>query len=223
MYAYYGDGWKLAKRTSPEDCRFELSVEDHFIYLITHFAKHYRDAGAGIKSVIDIWLYKKKHTEMDMKYVKAQLKRLKLSNFADNVFRMAGVWFDDEKEDNLTSRMSAFVIKSTAFGTYENQVLAKTIREYQDKDIGKAVKYRYLDALFPKLEHMKQIYPVLNKMSVLLPVFWLIRIFQRTFWGEKTVSEYKRKVDILENDNIADFKKHIKEVGLDIYNGRNKE
>ena len=48
-YAYFGDGWQLGKPNSNFPHRFEMSDEDQMIYLFTHFAKHYRDAGIGIR------------------------------------------------------------------------------------------------------------------------------------------------------------------------------
>ena len=222
LYSYYGDGWRLAKQTNPDRCRFELSVEGHFIYIITHFAKHYRDAGVGMKSVIDIWLYMKKYTEMDMEYVKSQLKKLNLLDFAENVFHMTEVWFEDGKSNSLINQMSEFIIRSSAFGTREAQLLSNTIREHRE-DVGNVSKHRYKNALFPNLKHMKKAYPMLEKMPVLLPFFWIIRIVQRTLFGSKSISEHKQMVDVLQYENIENFKKHMEDVGLDIYNGMNKQ
>ena len=55
-FAYYGDGWRLAKLG--EDNKYHMSNEDQMVYIFTHFAKHYRDAGVGIKHIVDLWVYK---------------------------------------------------------------------------------------------------------------------------------------------------------------------
>ena len=55
FYAYYGDGWSLAHRT--DSSRHEMRDEDEFIYLFTHYAKHYRDGGVGIRQVADLYVY----------------------------------------------------------------------------------------------------------------------------------------------------------------------
>ena len=55
FYAYYGDGWSLAHRT--DSSRHEMRDEDEFIYLFTHYAKHYRDGGVGIRQVLYLILF----------------------------------------------------------------------------------------------------------------------------------------------------------------------
>ncbi len=56
-YAYFGDGWRLAKKYDGSE--FKMSDEDTFVYIFTHFAKHYRDAGIGIRHITDIYVYLK--------------------------------------------------------------------------------------------------------------------------------------------------------------------
>lgn len=51
-YAYFGDGWRLAKCS--QGTRYALSREDEFIFIFTHFAKHFRDGGAGCRYVLDL-------------------------------------------------------------------------------------------------------------------------------------------------------------------------
>jgi hypothetical protein len=44
-YAYFGDGWRLAKKQEISEYGYQMSEEDFFIYNFIHFAKHYRDGG----------------------------------------------------------------------------------------------------------------------------------------------------------------------------------
>ena len=48
---YYSDPWRFAAKNDGH--RFAMTDEDFFVYAFTHFAKHYRDRGAGIKYVVD--------------------------------------------------------------------------------------------------------------------------------------------------------------------------
>ena len=43
----------------------EMSAEDEMIYIFTHYAKHYRAAGVGIKHILDLWVYKLYKPELD--------------------------------------------------------------------------------------------------------------------------------------------------------------
>jgi len=66
-FAYYGDGWRLAKLC--DGTRYSMTDEDQMIYLFTHFAKHYRTAGIGIRHFVDIWVYRKNKPELDEEYI----------------------------------------------------------------------------------------------------------------------------------------------------------
>ena len=37
-----------------------FSMEEHFVFCVCHLAKHYRDGGAGIKYLTDIYILKEK-------------------------------------------------------------------------------------------------------------------------------------------------------------------
>lgn len=217
LYAYYGDGWKLAQKCGGS--RFELGIEDNFIYLISHLAKHYRDAGVGIKSVVDIWLYRKKY-ELDMDYVKVQLEKLNLYEFWKNLSRMICAWFEDGEFDEVTKKMTEFSVSSGTFGSLENMVSAKALRDYQDTNIEKAEKYRYLRLAFPTYRNMKSAFPILKKYPVLLPVFWIYRLVRGVFFKRQNIEIHKNEAESINLENIKKYQEHIKSVGLDIYNGR---
>ncbi len=220
MYEYFGDGWKLAKKISDNSSRYELGIEDNFIFIFAHFAKHYRDTGCGIKPLIDIWLYMKKYSNMDTEYVITQLKELNLNTFYENVSKLLNFWFEDGESDETIWQMTQFIIDSTTFGTKKNQVAATTIREYAGKDLKKAQKEKYLTLLFPPIEKMKINFPFLEKKPVLLPFCWLIRIFTGIIFRRKNIKHQKNRLENITQDNINNYKKHMQIVGLDIYNGR---
>ena len=50
--SYFGDGWGFAKSIDGKTSRYELSVNDHYIYMFTHFAEHYRDGGIGMLHMV---------------------------------------------------------------------------------------------------------------------------------------------------------------------------
>ena len=94
-YAYFGDGWEKAHHTS--GCRYDLSPEDAYIYLFTHFAKHYRDGGVGVRQALDLWVYRRANGQMDMEYIENELKTLHLDRFHANMVCLLGYWFQDEE------------------------------------------------------------------------------------------------------------------------------
>lgn len=217
LYAYYGDGWKLARRIG-DSFRFEMSDEDTYIYIITHFAKHYRDGGAGIKYIADIWLYKNKKN-IDMEYVLAEMEKLGLKKFTELILSLADAWFSCKEFTDVTLDMTNYILASGQYGNEKNATLSRTVRENSD-DSGDDLKKKGLRHLiFPTLEQMRRNYPVLNKAPYLIGFMWVWR-WIRTIIG-KTDKRNLKKFEYLSDKNISEFELHMKKVGLDIYNGRN--
>ncbi len=220
MYSYYSDGWSLAKKVSDSDCEYELSPEDNFVYIFTHFAKHYRDAGTGIRSVIDIWLYRNANPDLDYDYINKQMKMLNIDVFYKNFIKMMSAWFENDEFDDMSIKMTAFIIDSGTFGTFANQVSAKAIRDYMGKDIKQAEKQRYIRIIFPNFKTMKTIFPILEKLPWLLPGAWILRILRLVLFKRRNIALHKKRAQSINNENIDKYYEHIKSVGLDIYNGR---
>jgi len=209
LYAYYGDGWQLAKREAGH--RYALGVEDTFVYLVTHFAKHYRDAGTGIKPLLDIWLYLQKK-KPDMEYCFAELEKLGLSVFAENALQLARVWFACEPRTEKTEEMTRFILQSGGMGTKANSAVAKAIRNE-----GKTNRLRLVFPPVPQLLHR---YPRLEKAPWLLPVYWVLRWFRLMFASRTKLKKWKQQRASVTEKTVQDYQAHMALVGLDIYNGR---
>lgn len=215
-YDYYGDGWRFAKPVGGGE--YCMSDEDFFIYIFTHFAKHYRDSGAGIKYVTDFYLYLKKHENLDFGYINGELDKLGLSVFYKNVERMMRVWFDGAEPDEITERLTDKIFESGVYGDAANVPLAEGLKISKSH---KNVKgHKFFTMLFPSLSSMKMIYPVLKKAPVLLPVMYVARWFSALFNPKKI----KKSVSNLKNyddESVQKYREELNFVGLD-YNFNDK-
>ena len=220
LFEYYGDGWRFAQKTE-NSYKFRFSDEDHFIYIFTHFVRHYRDAGAGLKSVIDIWLYAKKYSKMNWEYIEGEIKKLNMWEFYNHLMRMSKVWFEHEPFDEIASDMTLFILNSGTFGNVKNQVSATSVRD--NKNIEDAQKLRYLRFAFPPLRKMKMIFPILEKAPVLLPFLWVWRVVRFALFRRKDFNKHREIVEQVDNESVLKYDKHMKSVGLDMSNGRNNK
>ncbi len=220
MYAYFGNGWRSAKKCDGFCGRYELSTEDNFIYVLSHFAKHYRDGGIGIKHVIDIHLLCEKYTNMDKDYLEQNLLKLNLYEFYRNVLHLIDAWFRGGEFDETVCDMTAYIVNSGNFGSIKNSMSASAIRE--NKTLDDAAKFKYIKSVFPAPAKMKKIFPVLNKAPYLMPVMWLWRVVRLVLFRKEKISTLKNNAAMIKNDSVHKFNEHIKSVGLDIYNGRRK-
>lgn len=220
MYAYFGDGWKLAKKCQNSKCRYELSPEDNLIYILAHFAKHYRDGGIGIKHVIDIWLYCKNNI-IDEEYLKDKLRELNIYNFYENIKKLITAWFENGELDDITEQMTLFIINSGNFGTIENSMSATAIRESSGSE--NAAKFKYLKFIFPRPDKMRKIFPILEKAPFLLPVMWVWRVVRLILFRRDKIDMHKKNVASIDENSVKNYQIHMEMVGLDIYNGRRKK
>jgi ABC-type sugar transport system ATPase subunit len=175
--AYLEKTWDRTKLK--ENCRYtyELSHEDFFIYLVVHLTKHYMGGGTGIRSFMDIWVYKKRYqNEMDWDYIEAELTEINLREFAENILGLCEVWFDNMESSALYEEMAEYVLDSGVYGTRKHAVVSSMGIKSSKRHSVKMVKWLYgLKLFFPPLDIMKVQYPLLEAVPFLLPVSWGLR------------------------------------------------
>lgn len=160
-------------------CRhiYELSHEDFFIYLVIHLTKHYVGGGTGIRSFLDVWVYKERYKdEMDWDYIRAELNEINLLEFADNVFGLCEVWFGNAESNVLYDEMTEYVSCSGVYGIRKHAVVSSMGIKSSKKHSVRMAKWLYsLKLFFPPLDIMKIQYPFLEAVPPLLPVCWVLR------------------------------------------------
>lgn len=219
QYEYYKNCWNFAKKTDKE-YHYAMSLEDEFIFTFNHFVRHYRDAGVGIKGVIDMWIFMKKCPQLDMDYTYSELEKINMTAFFNNIVRLTKVWFEGEEMDEVTSHMTGFILNSGTFGTLKNQMSAKSIRD--NENIENAEHFKYLKFIFPKASQMKNVFPVLQKLPFLLPVFYVWRVIRFVLFRRKDIEKHKKTIQNIDTQSIKKYDEHMKIVGLDMKNGRTK-
>ena len=212
-YAYYGDGWRLARPTSADSHRFEMTREDTLIYLFTHFAKHYRDKGAGLKYVVDFYVFRRAYPELDMAYVEREMKKLRLWEFYRNVMRLVDVWFEGAESDEKMDYMTDKIFSDGVFGKEENGAVSEGVK--LSKTAGSAKRKRAIRLIFPKYSNMCVKYPVLKKWPILLPFLWIWRLLDTLFSHKDRIRRRKAQLDQMSDENISAYQRELNYVGLD--------
>lgn len=215
FYAYYGNGW--GKMNRYDGCMYRMTPEDEFIYLFTHFSKHYRDGGIGIRHLVDLRVYMN-HYSLDERYVVDELKSLHLERFYKNIVDTINVWFDEGKETTETTIITNTIFHSGSYGNAEKFDYANALRTTKHYTNTFMAKVAYITKLiFLPLSSMKKRYPLLNKFTFLLPIFWCIR------WGDVLINNRNRiKIQsdrakrICEKD-VDSYENELDAVGLNYY------
>lgn len=212
FFAYFGDGWKLAHKT--ESSRYEMRAEDEFIYLFTHYAKHYRDGGVGIRQVADLFVFMQTSPELDYQYIEEELRKLRLYAFYKNTMATIAAWFEGGKENAMTDYLTDSIFSSGVFGTEEKHVLSSGVKDAVSVKPEAVKWYRRKNLIFPSAEALAKMYPVLRKCKLVLPFVWVYRWIKVLLFRRQNIRQNFAKVDRLTAENIMNRKAELNYVGL---------
>ncbi|MBQ4037607.1 MAG: nucleotidyltransferase family protein [Clostridia bacterium] len=212
-YAYFGDGWNHASSVDGSHA-FVMPPEDEFIYLLVHFAKHYRDGGIGLRHVTDLYVFLKS-VPLEEKILEEKLSKLRLFPFYQNLHRALAVMFDGAKEDETTALIADTVFAAGVYGTAEGHLLSGSLRVERKEKSTRRVS-RMAKLLFPDATRVKNKYPVVAKHPVLLAIYWPYYFVARVFDRRKR-EEFKQNVSAMDKREVSRYEESLQKVGLDFY------
>ena len=212
-YAYFGDGWKLAHRT--DSSKYEMRDEDQFIYLFTHYAKHYRDAGIGIRHLVDLYVFLRAKPDLNWNYVNCELERLQLLDFCRNSLETVWVWFDGKTDSEMSDFITNRIFGSGSYGTRENHLLSDGLKTSKSVTKDQVQKTKMLKLIFPSAKALSAKYTVLKKMPFLLPLVWVYRWIVAVLFKRRNIKKQRDAVNMMSSENISAYQDELNFVGLD--------
>lgn len=215
-FSYYETGWNLARKGS--GCRHDLSAEDGYIFLVIHFARHYRFGGIGCRHVADLFIYRRAYPELNTQYIDGELKKLHLAQFHENLMQLLNVWFLDADSDKIIELMTAFIFSGGSWGTMESNMYAQEIRAAARLGgVSNSGAKSVLRALFPPISQLTYRYEIVRKCPALLPLIWVVRWIDIVFFRPQKI---RRRVQILrsiDDSKVMDRRNALEAVGLEYY------
>ncbi|WP_295212261.1 nucleotidyltransferase family protein [Ruminococcus sp.] len=175
LEAVFTEPWKMC--TDPKGCRWDFDKSHFFVYIVSHAAKHYYGSGTGIRTFMDIYLYKERYGgELDMSLFDQMLSK-KTAQMCKDLVGLAEVLFGGAERTDKYSQMIKYMLGCGTYGTTANSV---------DNEIKRRGKAGYLfSQLFPSRSLMCYSYPILAKAPILLPFCWIIRLVTKPFISRK--------------------------------------
>ncbi len=212
LHGYFGNGFQRAKLAEGYSYRYELTHEDLYIFLIAHIAKHYRYGGTGIRSLLDLYVYRKAYPEMDCVYISGELEKIGLRVFGEKVEKIADNWFSGNFNGEYDT-VSSYIVSGGVYGDENAPLLIEFINESQGSIKTTKIK-KWLETVFPGKELMTTRYPILKKFIFLLPLFWIVRFFDTLI---RTPQNFKKSVKdttniMMINDDLVNAQR---ESGID--------
>ena len=214
VYAdYFGNGWKLSKNL--EGHRFVMASEDEFIYMLVHFAKHYRLGGIGCRHVVDLWVFLKNNPNLDMDYIDLWANRLDLGLFYLNVCNLIDAWFGDGMHNEATLPMTEYIFNSGSWGNINSIMKSQAVREKQlCKSSCKAERNIFLKLLFPPLKEIAYRYQILDKFPILLPIVWVWRWIDIVVSRPENIKIKLNAFSSILDDDISDVEMKFRKIGI---------
>jgi len=216
-YIHFGTGWDMAIKSSGYNCRYELSPEDHFLFIFTHLARHYRSGGIGIKHFVDIWMYNRIYNNLDSDYIIRRLDEIGLKEFYHNVIDTLSVWFDGKEDTSMSDFITSIVFESGAVGLQSKYILSDALKRKAETNnsilSAKQSKIRWL--LFLPYDIMCLKYPVLKKVPILLPLFWVIRGINAIIFKKNKIKNSLEEVNGIKDTEVEEYRQALDYVGLE--------
>lgn len=210
---YFGIGWQMAAQHDGH-CWF-MSEEHEWIFLFSHFTKHFRKGGIGCRHLVDLWVYLRNHTNMDEAYIRKELKKMHLLEFHQNIRNVIAVWFEDAAPDEKSLFITDYIFSCGSWGCSENHVLYQHLRSSKILT-GTASKTVYLwRAFFPDVNSLKEKYPILKKAPWMLPAIWIYRLFYKLLFEPQRMKHVKNNMDLLTTEKLQSRKQMLNYLGLE--------
>lgn len=182
--SYFENVWENASACE-NSYTYKLSMEYHFVFLITHIAKHFYGSGAGVRMILDIAVIINKFGDsLNFSYIWQELKKIKLDLFAKNIFQLCDIWFqvavpdiNVNMDDELFESISKYILEGGTFGFKKKKLVVQIIRRgYENINTSKMPRIKaFIDLIFLRYKYMKTLYPILVYLPILLPFAWIVR------------------------------------------------
>ena len=138
--------------------------------MIAHMAKHFFETGCGIRNLMDIYIYMNKYgSQMDKKYLENELAKCGLTEFEDNMKKLAYIWLDNTQCPEFFENLFAYMVDSGIYGKNENGIWGQLAKETP------VAEGAWIHYYFPSYSFMVEKYKWLEHKPFLLPVAWIVR------------------------------------------------
>ncbi len=212
-FSVFGDGWDLMHPIRSDSTRYAMSNEDQFLYVFTHYAKHFRDGGIGVKHLTDLWVCRKACPKMNEAYIIKRLKKLALDEFYENVMQTVAFWFEGAQLSEKAELITHEIISSGAYGREETQKKAEAVRNTPQK--GKRSKLRWtMCMIFLPYKNMCMKYPFLRYLPFLLPIMWVVRWFTALCFKTKETKKNIRLAQNMSQESVDNYRNYLMSLGL---------
>ncbi|MBO5128761.1 MAG: nucleotidyltransferase family protein [Oscillospiraceae bacterium] len=199
----------------------EFTPEFHFLYLLTHIAKHISASGAGIRMYLDLAFFIRHFGDsIDWNWIRGELEKLCLTDFANVALSAVERWFGVESPivpepvaEEVMEDFLEFTLSGGVYG-YVGRDRGTVFLKQQNRNEEEVSRFKTLMYhAFPPAKVLTNKYTYLEKQRWLLPVAWAQRLIDsRKEWGR--FAGHTKDILTADEEKVLKLKRIYKEIGL---------
>lgn len=202
-------GWQYAE---PESGPFALKLteEGFYLNLLCHLAYHFAKGGTGVRSVLDVWVYRHRHTpQPDPAFVRRELERAGLLDFSERIEALAEAWFGPGTVTPELEELGDYILTSGAYGTRFRAAL--NAAGFSGGRTGRSALVS--KAFYPRRE-MENRFPWVRGRPWLLPAAWCLRAVRAVTRHRQEILRWSRAARAISAGEIEDQRARMRRFGL---------
>lgn len=198
----------------------EMTLEDYYIYMLLHSAKHFSQGGIGIRMIADEYVFYKKYSDqLNQKYLSEQFEKLGITLFEKKLRDISLKWFSKGSEVKDFDDVEEYILLSMTLGRLDVAVMSEMERRRVNTETGrkKSRFVNFISSLFPNKTYMANKYSFVEKMPILLPYSWVCMWCRRIFIDRNiNIKKGFNNRTSYTDDDVSYFTYIQKEVGFDV-------
>lgn len=198
----------------------EMTLEDYYIYMLLHSAKHFSQGGIGIRMIADEYVFYKKYSDqLNQNYLSEQFEKLGITLFEKKLRDISLKWFSKGSEVKDFDDVEEYILLSMTLGRLDVAVMSEMERRRVNTETGrkKSRFVNFISSLFPNKTYMANKYSFVEKMPILLPYSWVCMWCRRIFIDRNiNIKKGFNNRTSYTDDDVSYFTYIQKEVGFDV-------
>ncbi len=187
----------------------ELPCEEHFVYILCHFIKHFIYGGVGVRQLCDLCVCYHRW-EPDAVRLERLLQELALTDFHNTLKSLWEHWFLGGEGSDLLEELGTYILHSGVFGNEEQRSMDRLLSRSKEKSY-------VLARLFPPYRTMKGYFPVLERLPVLLPLMWVWRALRAVLFRREKLATELKTYSTTQGEQLDSRRRFYRECGLSVY------
>lgn len=202
-------GWQYAKEDCPT-CSGELTPEGFYLNTLCHLANHFVTGGVGVRFLLDVWVNRHlRKPEADRTFVEAEMKRMGLLEFMQNIEQLADAWFGDLPMTPLLEELGEYILTGGNQGIGDRHML-----NAMSLSSGSRVSALLGKAFFPK-EELEDRFPWCKGKTFLLPAAWCVRAYYAVTQHRSFVVDWVKGTGQISKSDVIENQEMLRRFGLE--------